>query len=180
MLWAIKRRVPAAARRGHQIGRAFDAQARIARERIAKAGRIKDLRQIGELVDDRFRAGRTTASRRAPASKTSTTTGSTPCALSCCGFAGGPRRAGHLVPGSKQKWRQPPSDRAARSGKENPHVDLSHAFRMTMVGLRSNRIVGASRIEGSTANAIGRNANRAMPVKSHTAPQRTETRTVIA
>ena len=42
-------------RRGDQIGRAFDAQTRIARERIAKAGRIKDLRQIGQLMDDRLR-----------------------------------------------------------------------------------------------------------------------------
>ena len=108
---------------GNQIGRAFDTQAGIARERIAKAGRIKDLRQIGQLMDDRFRVGCDHSIAQGPGIEDVNHDRFDAVRFELSDFAGRARRSGHLVPGSKQKRHQPPSDRSARSGQENPHVD---------------------------------------------------------
>ena len=53
-------------RRDNQIGRTFDTQAAIARENIGKASRINYLWQIGQLMDDDFRARRDDGSAQGP------------------------------------------------------------------------------------------------------------------
>ena len=94
-----------------------------------------------------------------------------------------------------QSPHQPLSDGAARSSKKNAHVGLP--FRSQYSGTRdkppaphtphtptreprSNPIVGISRIGNRVAMMIGRNAARAVAVKSHSAPQISDTTTVDA
>jgi hypothetical protein len=75
MLWAIKRRAPAAMAAA-MTGGAFDPDARIGGERgrdLSGIGLVEDL--VGELMDDNLGLRRARTSRNASASNTSTTTG---------------------------------------------------------------------------------------------------------
>ena len=90
---------------------------------LRKASRIIDLRQIGQLMDDDVGSSRDDNIAQGHGIEDVNDSRLDAVRFELFGFAGRPRRSGHFVPGSKQKRRQPPSDRSARSGKENPHVD---------------------------------------------------------
>ena len=112
---------------GDQIARAFGADAGIARIRRGELRLVvQHARQVGELMHDdvgprrhdgaleRFRIEHVD-DRRLDAGR-----------LKLARDVGRARHAGDVVAGFKQQRRQPPPDRAARSGEKNPHA---HAFR---------------------------------------------------
>ena len=120
MLCAISRRVPVASA-ADQICRPFDAQTRVARQPVGQARRIDDLRQISQLMNDHICPRPDDGIPQGILIENVDDNRVDAGGLETVHFLGGAGRAGNGVPGRNQKRRQPPSDRAARSSKKNPH-----------------------------------------------------------
>ena len=96
---------------------------RVARQPVGEAGRVDDLRQIGQLMNDHVRPGPDDGIPQCGLIENIDDNRFDAGGLQVVRFRGGTRRTGDGVAGGNQQRRQPPSDRAARSGKKNPHKD---------------------------------------------------------
>ena len=119
----MKRRADGGERRGDQIARAFGADAGVARIRRGKLRLVvENARQVGELVHDdvgpRRHDGALERIRIEHVDDRRPDAGGFKLARD----VGRARHAGDVVAGLQQQRRQPPPDRAARSGEENPHA----------------------------------------------------------
>jgi hypothetical protein len=108
-------------RRGHQIARALDAQARISFQPGLVAGRAGRTRQIGGLMHDDLRGG--SLHRPSDRSRVKDIDHRRRGAEydNGGGLVGRPRRADDFMAGGTQQRREPPPDCPARSGQKYPH-----------------------------------------------------------
>ena len=111
-------------RRGHQIARTLDAQARVALEPLVESRCAGCAGQIGELMDDDLRRGGEHGARKRRGVEHVDHHRLGAESAQRFGLVGGARGADDGVPGRAQQRRQSTPDRSARSGQKYFHADL--------------------------------------------------------